>query len=87
MSAGCPYIKARRLRVRVIIINRIDSNQSPVEDHDSSSDTFIEPLPSYINLNIHRRGSLDIFECENCSLTGDIHLMKQHPCKDLPIFS
>lgn len=69
---------------RVIIMKRIGSNESPgqEEDHNSSTNSFIEPLSSYINLNIHRRGSSDIFECENCPLTGDIHFMKQHPCKE-----
>lgn len=76
---------------RVIIIKKIDSNHSSNQQEenqksDSSSDDFIEPLSSYINLNIHRIGSSDIFECENCSLTGDIHFMKDHPCKqDLTI--
>lgn len=75
---------------RVIIITKIDSSQSlsqENEDHDSNSlsDTFFEPLSSYINLSIHRRGSSDIFECEKCSLTGDIHLMKEHPCRSLTI--
>ncbi len=69
---------------RVIVITKIDSNQSSnQEDHNShlSSDSTFEPLSSYINLNIHRIGSSDIFECENCSISGDIHFMKDHPCK------
>jgi hypothetical protein len=32
------------------------------------------------NPNIHRKGHSDIFECEKCSLKGDIHLMKKHSC-------
>ncbi|MDF0682471.1 MAG: hypothetical protein P0116_16055 [Candidatus Nitrosocosmicus sp.] len=71
---------------RVIIIKRLDSNQSSrrqAEGHNfnSSSDTLIESLSSCINLNINRIGSSDTFECENCPLTGDIHFMKEHPCK------
>jgi hypothetical protein len=74
---------------RVIIITKIDSNQSPSQEEDPnshfSSDSSFEPLASYINLHIHRRGSSDIFECEKCPLTGDIHIMKDHPCKSLTI--
>ncbi len=73
---------------RVIIITKINSKQSSnQDDHHShlSSDSSLEPLSSCINLNIHRIGSSDIFECENCYLTGDIHFMKEHPCKSLTI--
>ena len=68
---------------RVIIIIKIDSNQSlsQGEDYNSSSSpssSSLDSLSSYINLYIHRRGSSDMFECEKCSLTGDIHLMKKH---------
>jgi hypothetical protein len=74
---------------RVIIIRRLDSNQtSSGKDSNSNrlSDSFIEPLSNYINPYIHRRGSSDTFECEKCPLTGDIHFMKDHPCKkDLTI--
>ena len=69
----------------LILISKIESNQSSnQEDHNShlSSDRFFEPLSSYINLYIHRRGSSDTFECERCSLNGDIHFMKEHPCKN-----
>ncbi|MGD9533898.1 MAG: bifunctional DNA primase/polymerase [Candidatus Nitrosocosmicus sp.] len=71
---------------RVIVISRIDSNQSISQKEDelnpnpTLSDNFIEPLPSYINLYIHRKGSSDIFECEKCPLRGDIQFMKKHHC-------
>ncbi|CAN5776192.1 hypothetical protein BH23THE1_BH23THE1_18030 [soil metagenome] len=32
------------------------------------------------NPNIQRKGYSDNFECDNCSLEGDIHLMKGHIC-------
>ncbi len=96
-----PNLLKRRIEVvtgekikgqRVIIITKIDSNPSPSQDKDynsnSLSNSTFEPLSSYINLHIHRRGSSDIFECEKCSLTGDIHLMKDHACKkDLTILN
>jgi hypothetical protein len=73
---------------RVITIRRLDSNQTSSHKDFFLSDSFVEPLSSYINLYIHRRGSSDTFECERCPLTGDIHLMKDHPCKkDLTILS
>ncbi|MDN5845817.1 MAG: bifunctional DNA primase/polymerase [Candidatus Nitrosocosmicus sp.] len=72
---------------RVIVITKIDSNQSLSQKEDdhksislSSNLNFIEPLSSYINLYIHRKGSSDIFECEKCPLAGDFHLMKEHHC-------
>ncbi|MGD9672078.1 MAG: hypothetical protein AB7U98_01210 [Candidatus Nitrosocosmicus sp.] len=34
-----------------------------------------------IKTYIHRIGHSDNFECEYCSLTGDIHFMKKHVCK------
>ncbi len=35
------------------------------------------------NPDIHGRGSSNIFECDKCSLTGDIHFMKQHICSKI----
>lgn len=33
-------------------------------------------------LTIHRKNPYsDIWECDNCTWTGDIHFMKIHPCK------
>ncbi|CAN5875455.1 hypothetical protein BH23THE1_BH23THE1_20500 [soil metagenome] len=32
------------------------------------------------NPNIHRKGYSDQFECDKCTLKGDIHLMKGHTC-------
>ena len=32
------------------------------------------------NPNIHRKGYSDQFECDKCTLKGDIHLMKGHIC-------
>jgi hypothetical protein len=32
------------------------------------------------NHHIHRKGYSDNFECDNCPLEGDIHLMKDHTC-------
>jgi len=67
---------------RVIKITKIDSNPSSTEKKDTSSLNFSLDLQyNYINPYIHRRGSSDIFDCEKCSLTGDIHFMRDHPCK------
>lgn len=69
---------------RVITIKRLDSNQTSYHKDNnftSLSNSFVEPLSNYINLYIHRRGSSDTFECEKCSLTGDIHFMKGHQCR------
>lgn len=71
---------------RVIIISNINyDGYTSCKDHDQNSnpalaDNFIEPLSSWINLYIHRKGSSDTFECENCPKIGDIHFMKGHHC-------
>lgn len=72
---------------RVIRITKIDSTPSSTEKKDSEPSSSSNPsldLPiNYINPYIHRRGSSDIFDCEKCSIIGDIHFMKEHRCKKI----
>jgi hypothetical protein len=88
LKRGIEIVTGEKIKgQRVIIINKMNSKisslQQQYEDHNPNSllETFIEPLSSYVNLNIHRIGNSDDFACDNCSLTGDIHLMKDHRCK------
>ena len=93
LKRGIEVVTGEKIKgQRVIIITKIDSNQSSAKDDEdlqsssSSSNSSIDLISSYINLHIHRKGSSDIFECEKCSMTGDIHFMKDHLCKkDLTI--
>ena len=51
-------------------VNKIyEDNHNDDEEHDKLFNPFI-----------HRLGNSDIFDCDKCSLKGDVHFMKQHIC-------
>ena len=75
----------RKSKVRVLIIKK-PGLDGPTYQEDlnpySLSDSFSESLSSCIHLNIHRKGSSTYSNVEKCTLTDDIHFMKQHACKN-----
>ena len=57
------------------------SSQKVSEVSYLSPTKAVDPLVE-LKDSIHRRSPhSDIWICDNCSWTGDIHFMKIHPCK------
>ena len=75
-SEGNRVIKIRKL-------NNDTNNSSLEKDKNHDDNSGHHPDIPFININIHRIGRLDTFECDKCPKTGDIHFMKQHSCKEI----
>ncbi|MDR4491935.1 MAG: bifunctional DNA primase/polymerase [Candidatus Nitrosocosmicus sp.] len=75
----------RMIIITKLVSNKSESNLSKWSHEDDSAVNFvknneIENLTDF-NPNIHRVGASDIWICDLCSSSGDIHFMNAHDCK------
>lgn len=54
---------------RISLVEKFSKRSNSLDGHERE-----------FNPNIHRIGYSAQFECDKCSLEGDIHLMKGHDC-------
>lgn len=73
-SQGNRVIKIRKLRKSINNNNHDYESESENRAKNNNIDYGL------LNPHIHRVGSSDNFECDNCPLVEDIHFMKQHMC-------
>lgn len=87
-TVSTPNQESRTTQNDVIITKNdkdIDTktNEHSLQVSEVSEVSYIkEEQGTIIPQSIHRRSPhSDIWECDNCNWTGDIHFMKIHPCK------
>lgn len=74
-----PNLKEKGIDVITGEKNREGNRIIRIEKMWKRSSNLIEGEREF-NPHIHRKGYSDQFECDKCSLEGDIHLMKDHVC-------
>ena len=73
-SQGNRVIKIRKLRKSINNNNNYENgSENRAQNNNIDDQGLFSP-------HIHRIGSSDNFDCDNCPLVGDIHLMKPHTC-------
>jgi hypothetical protein len=65
---------------RVIKIRKLHKKMQDVDVNQKKIDESKEEGEQLFNRYIHRSGYSDNWECNKCSLKGDIHFMKHHIC-------